>query len=143
MQSKSWLSEYSPYLAWAITLVSLVGSLYFSEVLGIVPCVLCWYQRIAMYPLVVIIGVGIMNRDKNVSTYALPLSIAGAIVALYQNLLVWNVISERLAPCVAGVSCVTQQFVVLNFITIPLLSLVSFVLITLLMLIHRSNDSRT
>ncbi len=136
MRIKSWLSENGLYLAWAIALASLVGSLYFSEVMGIVPCILCWFQRIAMYPLVAIIAVGIIRKDNNVSAYVLPLSIIGAIVALYQNLLIWGVISENLAPCTLGVSCVTQNLVVLNFITIPLLSLVSFVLITILMAVH-------
>ena len=138
MKTKFWLSEHGIYIAWAIALASLVGSLYFSEVVGIVPCILCWLQRIAMYPLVAIMAVGIIRRDKAVSAYVLPLSIIGLGIALYQNLLIWRVISETLAPCAIGVSCVVQQFTVLNFITIPLLSLVAFVLITWLMFIHRS-----
>ena len=138
MRTESWLLEHSAYLAWAIALVSLVGSLYFSEILDFVPCVLCWYQRIFMWPLVFVIGIGILRRDGALWAYVLPLSVMGTMVALYQNLLVWHVISERLAPCISGVSCVDQPFVVLNFITIPLLSLVSFVLITMLMLKHRS-----
>ena len=136
MKTRFWLSEYGLYLSWAIALVSMVASLYFSEVVGIVPCILCWLQRIAMYPLVAIIAVGIIRRDKVVSLYVLPLSIIGAIVAFYQNLLIWGVVSETLAPCSFGVSCVTQSFVVLNFITIPLLSLVSFLIITILMAVH-------
>lgn len=138
MRINRWLSEYSLYLAWAIALVSLVVSLYFSEVVGIVPCILCWLQRICMYPLVAIIAVGIIRKDKAVSAYVLPLSIIGAGIALYQNLLIWRVVSESLAPCTTGVSCVTQTFTVLNFITIPLLSLAAFVLIIGLMFIHRS-----
>ena len=136
MKTKFLLSEYGLYLSWAIALVSMVASLYFSEVVGIVPCILCWLQRIAMYPLVAIIAVGIIRRDKVVSLYVLPLSIIGAIIAFYQNLLIWGVVSETLAPCSFGVSCVTQSFVVLNFITIPLLSLVSFLIITILMAVH-------
>ena len=142
MGTKFWLAEYGIYIAWATTLTSLVGSLYFSEIVGIVPCVLCWYQRIAMYPLVAIIATGIIRRDKNVSVYVLPLSIIGAIIALYQNLLVWNVVSETLTPCIIGVSCITQTFMLLNFITIPLLSLAAFVLITILMAVHwKSNHA--
>src|SRR3989344_6851756 len=136
MKTETRWSEYGLYLAWAIALVSLVGGFYFSEIVGIVPCILCWLQRIAMYPLVAIIAVGIIRRDKSVSLYVLPLSIIGAIIALYQNLLIWGVVSETLAPCTLGVSCVTQSFVVLNFITIPLLSLVSFLIITILMAVH-------
>lgn len=143
MKTKFWLSEYNLYLSWAIALVSMVVSLYFSEVVGIVPCILCWFQRIAMYPLVAVIAVGIIRKDNNVSAYVLPLSIVGTIIAFYQNLLIWGVVSETLAPCIIGVSCVTQTFVVLNFITIPLLSLLSFVIITVLMLINRrANLSR-
>lgn len=135
---KFWPAELDLYAAWVLALVSLVGSLYFSEVAGITPCTLCWYQRIFIYPLVVIIGVGIIRRDKAVSAYVMPLSIIGAIIALYHNLLVWNIVSERLVPCTIGVSCVTQTFAVLSFVTIPLLSLIAFLLITVLMFAHRS-----
>jgi disulfide bond formation protein DsbB len=137
MRISSWLPEHNVYVAWALALASTLGSLYFSEILKIPPCVLCWYQRIFMYPLVVILGVGILRREKDVWAYALPLSIIGFGVALYQNLLVWHVVKESLAPCTLGVSCVEQTFITLNFITIPLLSLVAFTFITILMLIYR------
>ncbi len=133
----SFLGKNGAYISWAIALASFVGSVYFAEVMGIPRCVLCWWQDIFMYPLVLIIGVGILRKDRSLASYVLPLSIVGLAIALYQNLLVWHVISESLAPCVAGVSCVTQTFVALNFITIPLLSLVAFSLITLLMVFHR------
>lgn len=136
---KSWISKHGAYMAWAIALASMFGSLYFSEIAGLAPCILCWYQRIAMYPLVIIIGIGILQRDQRVSRYVLPFSIIGAAIALYHNFLVWGVVSEKLAPCVAGVSCVTQKFVALNFITIPLLSLTAFVLITALMFVYRAD----
>ncbi len=137
-----WLSKNSLYLAWIMALISLVGSLYFSEIVGLALCSLCWYQRICMYPLVAIIGAGIIRRDKAVAIYALPLSIIGGGIALYQNLLIWRIIPESLGPCaIDTVSCVTQSFVVLGFITLPLLSLVSFILITGLMLADR-NSSR-
>ena len=137
MKTETRWSEYGLYLAWAIALVSLVGGFYFSEIVGIVPCILCWLQRIAMYPLVAIIAVGIIRRDKAVSAYVLPLSIIGLSIALYQNLLIWRIIPETL-----GFFCVTQQFTVLNFITIPLLSLVAFVVITILMAVHwKSNHA--
>ncbi len=136
MYTESWLSENSAYFAWAIALVSLVGSLYFSEIKGYTPCLLCWYQRITMYPLVAIIGVGILRRDRAMAAYVLPLSIIGATIALYHNLLQWHIISETFAPCVNGVSCVTNQVVALNFITIPLLSLAAFSAITILMIIY-------
>jgi disulfide bond formation protein DsbB len=136
---KSWISEHSGYLAWAVALVSMLGSLYFSEIKNYAPCILCWYQRIAMYPLVAIIGVGILRRDRSMWTYALPLSIIGAGIALYHNLLQWKIIPEQLAPCTQGISCVTRNVIALNFVTIPLLSLAAFSLITVLMFIRRAD----
>lgn len=136
-----WVSAYGAYAAWAIALVGMLGSLYFSEIAGYTPCVLCWYQRIAMYPLIVVIGIGILRRDRGVWAYALPLSVIGGAIALYQNLLVWHVITEKLAPCQLGVSCITQPVTILHFVTIPLLSLTAFVLITVLMFIHRTSNN--
>src|SRR3990167_11058634 len=81
------------------------GSLIFSEVLKYPPCVLCWYQRIFMYPLVVILAVGIWKKDKNLPYFVLPLSIIGGIIAIYHNLLYYGLIPESNAPCVLGVSC--------------------------------------
>ena len=138
---KKGIFEYDMYLAWTIALVSFVGSVYFADVLGIPRCVLCWWQDIFMYPLVFIIGVGILRDDKALSLYVLPLSLIGSLIALYQNLLVWHVISEKLAPCTIGVSCITQKFVTLHFITIPLLSLTAFVCITALMFVHRAYNN--
>ena len=62
-----------PYVAWIIVLLSIAGSLFFSEVMQLPPCVLCWFQRIAMYPLLLIIGAGIVTRDAKMNIYALPL----------------------------------------------------------------------
>lgn len=131
-----------PYLAWAQALVATTGSLFFSEVLGFVPCVLCWYQRIAMYPLVAVLAVGIVRRDRRMHAYALPLSVVGLVVAAYHNLLYIGVIPEAVSACRAGVSCTTRYFEWFGFITIPLLSLTAFAAITTLMLIHWRLQSR-
>ena len=125
------------YVAWITAVASMAGRLYFGEILGFTPCVLCWYQRIAMYPLVLIIGVGIVKKDRNFLNYALPLSIIGGAIAFYQNLLYYNVIQERLIPCTFGISCTTKYIQLLGFIDIPLLSLLSFILITVALLIHK------
>ena len=66
---KEFFKNYSAYLAWAVTLISVTGSFYFSNVLGFHPCILCWYQRICMDPLVIIIGLGILLKDKNFILY--------------------------------------------------------------------------
>ncbi len=137
--------QFGFYLVWVIALSSLFGSLYFSEVLGFAPCVLCWYQRIAMYPLVLIIPVGILLKDTKLYYYVLPLSIAGMLIGLYQNLLGWGIIREVIAPCAFGVSCTTKYINYFGFITIPFLSLCAFTSITIIMLILRNfkNDSRS
>lgn len=125
------------YIAWITAVISMAGSLYFSEVLGFAPCVLCWYQRIAMYPLVLIIGMGIIKKDRSFYDYAIPLSIIGGVIAFYQNLLYYSVISISLVPCVSGVSCSARYIQMLGFIDIPLLSLASFAVITAALITHK------
>ncbi len=92
-----------------------------------------------MYPLVAVLMVGILRRDRNVWVYALPLSIIGTGIALYHNLLQWHIIPEKLSPCTLGISCVTKDIVALNFITLPLLSLAAFVTISALMFVYRAS----
>ncbi|HLE39248.1 MAG TPA: disulfide bond formation protein B [Acidimicrobiia bacterium] len=70
-------------LAWAMAVIAMAGSLYYSEVAGYPPCEYCWYQRIAMYPLVVILGVAMLRRDRGVHRYVLPLAIPGGLISLY------------------------------------------------------------
>src|ERR1700690_1166772 len=134
---KEFFKNYSAYLAWAVTLISVAGSFYFSNVLGFQPCILCWYQRIAMDPLVIIIGLGILLKDKNFILYALPFSAIGFGIAVYHNLLYYGVIPESIAPCINGVSCVTKYINYFGFISIPFLSMCAFLLITILLLIYR------
>lgn len=113
--------------AWLMALVGTVGSLFFSEVMLYPPCVLCWYQRIALYPLVLIIGVGIATADRRVVKYALPLALAGLAIAVYHNLLYYGFVPESITPCTEGVPCNAVQIELLGFITIPLMALVGFV----------------
>lgn len=110
--------------------------MFLSEILHLTPCVLCWYQRIAMYPLVAIIAVAILRRDARLHLYVLPLSLVGLAIALYHNLLYIGVIPETGTVCRAGVSCTTRFFEWFGFITIPFLSLTAFTVITVLMLIN-------
>lgn len=126
------------FACWMIASVSTLGSLFFSEIMGFQPCVLCWYQRIAMYPLVLILPVGMFPIDLNVVRYALPLSLLGTLLALFHLLLVAGYIPESIKPCVQGVPCSEVQIEWFGFVTIPLLSGLSFLLISaLLILIHR------
>lgn len=119
-------------LAWLIALTGTLGSLYFSDIRGFVPCLLCWYQRLALYPLVVILPIGIIKKDSNAVVYTLPLAIIGALIAFYQNLLVWHIIPTG-AWCGSLSSCANGYINWLGFITIPLLSLAAFVIIIALL----------
>jgi disulfide bond formation protein DsbB len=117
------------FAVWMISLVATLGSLFFSEVMRLPPCVLCWYQRIFMYPLVVVTTVGLLGRDPGALRYAWPLAVGGLAVAVYHNLLYYHLIPESITPCTTGVSCTDRQIEWLGFITIPLLSLAAFTLI--------------
>ncbi len=116
-------------IAWALSLIATLGSLFFSEVMKLPPCVLCWYQRICMYPLVFILATGWIRRDPKAAIYALPLTLTCFVIAVYHNLLYYHVIPESIAPCTQGVSCTSRQIEWAGFITIPLLSLVAFTVI--------------
>ncbi len=119
------------YIAWVQALIATLGSLYLSEIRGFPPCGLCWYQRIFMYPLVLILGIGIVRQDRYIRSYILPLSGIGLSIALYHNLLTYGVIAEPLLPCMAGISCTTRWINWFGFITIPFLSAVAFAIITI------------
>jgi disulfide bond formation protein DsbB len=130
-------NELLPYAVWVVALVATGGSLFFSEVMELPPCVLCWYQRIAMYPLVVIVAVGIVSGDRRWKWYALPLAVAGFLIAVYHNLLYYGLIPESITPCTEGISCTSRQIEWLGFITIPLMALAAFTIILGLLLIFR------
>lgn len=129
------LQLYLPYLAWATALLATLGSLYFSEIAKFPPCILCWYQRTMMYPMAIILAVGILRKDKGLPLYVLPLSLIGMTIGIYHNLLYYNIIPEAIAPCQAGVSCTTKFIEWFGFVTIPLLSLSAFTVITVCMII--------
>lgn len=129
--------KYIPYFTFVVALLATLISLYFSEVMKLVPCVLCWYQRICMYPLILITAVAILKKDKAIADYVLPLSITGFLIAVYHNLLYYGILPESVAPCTQGISCTTKQIEWLGFVTIPLLSMLTFALITLCMVIYK------
>lgn len=122
-------------MAWSIALIASIGSLFFSEVMRFTPCVLCWYQRIAMYPLVVLFLVAYLGKPREGYFYFFPITVIGWFIAAYHNLLHFGVIPESAAPCVQGVSCSTIYINWMGFITIPLLSFIAFSLILILMIL--------
>jgi disulfide bond formation protein DsbB len=127
------------FSAWILATIATLGSLFFSEVMKFPPCVLCWYQRICMYPLVLIFLAGIFPVSKSVVRFSLPLVVIGWVIAVYHNLLYYNIIPESAAPCVQGISCTTKFIQWFGFVTIPFLSLMSFTLILILILLTHRN----
>jgi disulfide bond formation protein DsbB len=131
------------YLAFVQALIATLGSLYFSEIAHFTPCVLCWYQRICMYPLVVLLATGIVREDKKVHEYVLPLALIGWVISLFHNLLYYGLLPEAAAPCKAGVSCTTKFFAWFGFITIPLLSFIAFSVIIACMVVFWKTHQET
>lgn len=126
------------FICWLIAAISTLGSIFFSYIMEFPPCVLCWYQRIFLFPLVIILIAGLFPFDKSVIKYGLPLALAGWLIAFYHNLLYYGVVPESIQPCSQGISCTEEYIVLLGFLSIPLLSLLSFSAIaTLLFLLKR------
>ena len=123
------------YAAWVISIIATLGSLYFSEMKGFVPCEYCWYQRIFMYPFVFILGIAAFMNDFKVTKYALPLSIIGGCISLYHYLIQKVDGLAPIKPCVSGVPCDLEYINWFGFITIPFLALIAFVSITILLFI--------
>ncbi len=134
---KIWIGKNILYLALIQAIAATLGSLYYSEIRHFTPCTLCWYQRILIYPLVIIFIVGILRKDKKLYLYALPMSILGGLIALYHVLLQKGILPEAIAPCTLGATCTTKYTGYFGFITIPVMSLTAFSVITLCMLLYR------
>jgi disulfide bond formation protein DsbB len=136
------IRDYGLYLAWVVALVATGGSLWFSEVRLFVPCNLCWWQRILMYPLVPLLGIASYSDDRTAVRYALPLSVAGMGVSLYHYL--GQKIPGFLPPaaCRSGVPCTGEYINWLGFITIPLLAFTAFTLISVILGVKLAADRK-
>jgi disulfide bond formation protein DsbB len=135
MLDKKW---FLIFFCWVFSTISTLGSLFFSHVMGLPPCSLCWYQRILMYPLVIMFFTALIFPDRGILKYSFPLGFIGWLIAIYHNLLYYKILPESASPCIQGISCTTVQLQWLGFITIPLLSLFGFSLIlTTLVLLNR------
>ncbi|WP_179947366.1 disulfide oxidoreductase [Novibacillus thermophilus] len=131
------LRERNLFLAWVVASTALVGSLYFSEIAGFVPCELCWYQRVLMYPLFLLLGIANFRRDRSVTYYALPFTIVGGALSLFHYAMQKTGWFSSFSPCAEGVPCSGEYINWLGFITIPFLALVAFILIGWLLWIGR------
>ena len=128
------------FLAWIISTISTFGSLFFSEIMEFIPCTLCWYQRIFMYPLVIILFMGIYSYDKKTIKFALPLVFIGWFFALYHNLIHFGILPKEASPCFQGVPCYTKYIEWFGFITIPLLSFIAFSVILVLLYVAKKGE---
>lgn len=125
------------FAAWLVATAATLGTLFQSEVMKIAPCELCWYQRVFMWPLVIMLPLALFPLDVRIVRYALPLALAGMAVALYQLLLTWGVIPESIRPCTQGVPCSETQWVWLGFVTVPLIATLAFAAISVLLVLCR------
>ena len=129
------------FVCWLLVTGATLGSLFFSEVMELPPCSLCWYQRIFMFPLTIILLMGLFPFDAKVIRYALPLAVGGCAIAVYHNLLHLGIVSESLAPCQKGVSCSDAYLDLFHFVSIPMLSLLAFsIVIVLLVALKRRSQ---
>ncbi len=119
-------------LTFAVAAVAMAGSLYFSERAGYVPCRLCWFQRIAMYPIAVIALVGLVRRDSNARWYLLPMAIVGAAISAYHVMIEWRWLDDSESCALFGPSCADVWFEAFGFVTLALMALAGFVSIIVL-----------
>lgn len=121
--------------AFLVSVISTLGSLFLSEIAHFIPCKLCWFQRIFMYPQVLILGIATFKNDFGVQKYIIPLSLIGAAIAIYHYLLQMSPIP---LPCTDEIaSCAAKQFASFGYITIPMMSLTAFLLILVFMFISK------
>lgn len=132
------------WLAALVALVSTGGSLYLSEVAGFEPCTLCWYQRIAMYPLVIILGIAAVRGDVGIRRYVAPLAVIGAAISI------WHIGVERLpglptGSCSLSAPCDLIWVERFGFVTIPVMALTGFLAILTLLFAYagRGTDTET
>lgn len=127
--------------AFVMALTAMLGSLFYSDVAKYTPCVLCWWQRIFMYPQTVLLALGIVKKDKNVADYCMGLSAIGAILAAYHYYIQVGGATPLSCEAVGySISC-TQKFTTdFGYVTIPMMSLTAFVAILLLMRLSRRAD---
>ena len=132
-----WFSPKMLWIAFALSLIASVLTLVYSDYLGIEPCPLCWWQRIFLYPQVVLLGMAAWKRDPYIAEYSIALSLFGAGVALYQHAL--QILPGSGLPCPAtGASCAQRFLFEFGYITYPLMAFTLFVFLIVTMLIIRS-----
>ncbi len=122
-----WFKKKSLWLGFYVSVIASLGSLYYSEIMGFTPCVLCWYQRIFMYVLPFIFGSAIVYNDYKVIRYVLPISVMGLLISAYHYL----VQVTRVFVCTGEVDCAIRYTFSYGYITIPVMAFTAFLLVLL------------
>lgn len=130
-------SWYLLFCVWIIATGGTLTSLFFSEVVQVPVCVLCWYQRIALYPLVVMLPMALFPYDAKIIRYTSPLVIFGWLTALFHVLVVSGIVPESARPCVQGIPCSETHVNLLGFLNIPVMSLITFTIIGVLLFLSK------
>lgn len=124
-------------LAWLVAAVAMFGSLYYSEHAGFVPCKLCWYQRICMYPLVVILAIAAIRRDRGIRVYVIPLAAIGAIISSYHSWIQAFPPEGGTSFCTLEAPCTARYVWEFGFVSIPFMALSGFAFVIAMMLVAR------
>ena len=128
-------------IALIVAWTAMLGSLYFSEMRHFIPCTLCWYQRILMYPLSILLLIGVIRRDPGIAYYVLPFSSLGVLVSSYHYLHQKTDLFSNSTACTSGVPCTATWINWFGIVTIPFLALIAFIIITLMMLVFVSQGA--
>lgn len=136
------VSEQAIWLAWLMALVATLGSLYFSEVAHYEPCKFCWFQRIGMYPMALILGIAAFRKDTSIYRYAIPMTVIGGTISIY-HYLIQHFPDLSAGSCSATAPCTAAWVWKFGFVSIPFMALACFAAIAALLLISRAYSSTT
>jgi len=136
--------EHALGFSFIVALIAALGSLFYSEIAGFEPCKLCWFQRIFMYPQVILFGMAIYLKDKNILNYSIALSLIGAVIAGYHYLLQIGAAPPVACPIVGfSVDCVQTFAMQFGYITIPMMALTAFLLIIFFSIVQKLSSTAT
>ena len=138
MQLRSEFASMGLWLAWLIAATATAGSLYYSLGAGFVPCELCWYQRICMYPLTIVLFIAAWRRDTNVWRYVVPLAVVGALIAAYHTQL--QAFPKQTTFCSVNNPCTTRYVWEFGFVSLPFMALSAFCFVITMTLAASSHD---
>jgi disulfide bond formation protein DsbB len=131
LSERAWLPL---FLAWLVSMIATAAALFIGEVMGMMPCVLCWYQRIAMFPLALFLGFALLQEQRAFILPSLLLSLSGLCIAAYHTALYWNWLDPTVTPCGNGPSCKQQVLQIFGAVDLPMLSWLAFAAISVLLI---------